>query len=81
MASILLCSSAVMAHDSQAYRKMGVTREGISRILKLREMFQSFQTGFNLVNAASVCNILESISGIESSSLISEPRYLKLVIV
>ena len=68
MASILLCSSAVMAHDSQAYRKMGVTREGISRILKLREMFQSFQTGFNLVNAAVACAVLESITGLEPVS-------------
>ena len=68
-------------HDSQAYRKIDVTRERISRILELREMFLSFQTGFNLVNAAVVCAILESISGFEPSSVITEPRYLKLVTV
>ena len=38
-------------HDSQAYRKMDVTRECISRNLDLREILMSFQTGFNFVNA------------------------------
>ena len=37
---------------------MDVTRERISRILELREILLSFQTGFNLVNAAVVCAIL-----------------------
>ena len=32
------CSSAVRVHDSQAYRKIDVTRERISRILELREI-------------------------------------------
>ena len=50
MACILLCSSAVRVHDSQAYRKVDVTRERISRILELRETLLSFQTGSNLVN-------------------------------
>ena len=68
-------------YDSQAYRNMDVTREHISRILELREIFLSFQTGFNLVNATVVCVILESISGLEPSSVITEPRYLKLVTV
>ena len=68
-------------HDSQAYRKMDVTREGISRILELREIIMSFKTGFSRVNAAVACGILESISGLEPSSVISEPRYLKLVTV
>ena len=36
MACILLWNSAVRVHDSQAYRKMDVTRERISRILELR---------------------------------------------
>ena len=67
-------------HDSQAYRKMDVTRERISRILELREIRLSIQIGFSRVNAAVVCAILESISGLEPSSLITEPRYLKLVI-
>ena len=68
-------------HDSQAYRKMEVTREHISCILELKEILLSFQTGFSLVSAAVVCAILESISGFEPSSVIIEPRYLKLVTV
>ena len=68
-------------HDSQAYREKDLTRERISRILQLREILLSFQTGFNLVNAAVVCAILESTSGLEPSSSIIEPRYLKLVTV
>ena len=31
--------------DSQAYRKMDVTREHISRILELKEMLLTVQTG------------------------------------
>ena len=81
MACILLWSSAARVHDSQAYRKMDVTRERIGRILELREILLSIQTGFNFVNAAVVCAILESISGLEPSSVILEPRYLKLVTV
>ena len=68
-------------HDSQAYRKMNVTRKRISLILELREIVVPFQTGFNLVYAAVVCAILESISGLELSSVITEPRFLKLVTV
>ena len=81
MARILVCSATVRVHDSQAYRKMAVTRERISRILELREMVLSLQTGFNLVNAAVVCAIPESISALEPSSVTTEPRYLKLVTV
>ena len=81
MACILLWSSAVRVHDSQAYRKMDVTRERISLILELREILLSFQTGFNLVNVAVVCAILESISGLEPSSVVTEPSYLMLVTV
>ena len=81
MACIPLRSSAVRVHDSQAYRKMEVTRERISRILELREILLSIQIGFSLVNAAVACAILESILGLESSSVITEPRYLKLVTV
>ena len=61
-------------HDSQAYRKMDVTMERISCILELSEILLSFQTGFKLVNAAVVCTILESISGLEPSSVITESR-------
>ena len=62
----------VRVHDSQTYRKMDVTRERISLILELREIFLSFQTGFNLVNAAVVCVIVDNISGLHPSSVITE---------
>ena len=81
MARILLWSSVVRVHESQAYRKIDVTRERISRILELGEMLMSFQTGFSFVNAAVVCAILESISGLEPPSVITEPKYLKFVTV
>ena len=81
MTRILLCSSAAWVHDLQAYRKMDVTRERISRIVELRETLRSFQTGFSLVNAAVVCAILESTSGLEPSSDTTEPRHSKLVTV
>ena len=59
---------------------MYVTRECISHIFELREILLSFQTGFNLVSAAVDCAILDSIiSGLEPSSVVTEPRYLKLV--
>ena len=58
-----------------------MTRVRISRILELREILMSFKTGFNLVSVAVVCAILEHISGLESSSVITEPRYLKLATV
>ena len=59
---------------------MDVTRERITHILELREIL-SFQTGFSLVSAAVFCAILESVSGLEPLSVITEPRYLKLVTV
>ena len=74
-------ASLLRVHDSRAYGKMDVTRERINRILELREILLSIQTGFNLVSVAVVCAILENISGLESSSVIIEPRYLKLVTV
>ena len=79
MACILLWSSAVRVHDLQAYRNMNVTRKRIKRILELREILLSFPTGFNLVNAAVVSAVMESISGLEPSSVITEPRHLKLL--
>ena len=69
MACILLWSSAVRVHDSQAYRKINVTRGRISRISELREILLSFQTGFSLVSAAVVCAIPESILGLESAGV------------
>ena len=44
MVCILLWSSDVRVHDSQAYQKIGVTRERIRRIWELREILLSFQT-------------------------------------
>ena len=70
-----------MIHKHTQYRKMHVTREHISCILEQREILLLFQIGFNLVNAAVVYAILDSISGLEPSSVIIEPRYLKLVTV
>ena len=58
-----------------------MTRERMNRILELTKILLSFQTSFNLVNAAVVCAILESISGLEPSSVITEPKYLKFVTV
>ena len=81
MACMVLWNSAVRVHDSQAYRKVDVTRVCVSRILEMGEILLSFQTGFNLANAAVVCAILESFSGLEPSSVITKPRYLKLVTV
>ena len=60
---------------------MDVTREHVSLIFELTVMFLSFQKGFNLVNAAVVWAILASISGLESSSVIIDPKYLKLFTV
>ena len=68
-------------HDSQAYRKMDVTRECISCVLELREILLSIQIGFSLVNAAVACVILESIASLEPSSVTTKPRYLRLVTV
>ena len=49
--------------------------------MELREILLSIQAGFSLVNAAVVCAILENISGLEPSSVITEHRYLKFVTV
>ena len=70
----LMMMMMIRVHDSQAYRKMDVTRERISYILELREILLSTQTGFSLVNAAVACAVLESISRLEPSSIITESR-------
>ena len=57
-----------------------MTKERISRILELTEILLSFQTGFNLVNAAVVCAILER-AGLEPSLVITEPSYMKLATI
>ena len=61
MACILLCSSIMRVHYFQAYRKMDVTNERISRLLKLRGRLLSIQTGLNPVNSVVIYAILESI--------------------
>ena len=84
MACILFCRSAERVHVSEAYRKMDMTRERISLIFELTVMFLSFYKGFNLVIAAVVsvvCAILANISGLEPSSVIIDPKYLKLFTV
>ena len=81
MARIILCGTVVKVHDSQVYRKTNMTGERMSLISERREMLLSFQTCFNLVEAADICAILESISGLEPSSDTTEPRYLKFVTV
>ena len=48
----IFCGTLLRVHDLQAYRQMDVTREHISGISELREILLSFQTGFNLFNAA-----------------------------
>ena len=72
-------------HDSQAYTKMVVTRDRVHQWClgteTVREILLSFQTGFSLISAAVVCAILESVSGLEPSSVMTEPRYLKVVAV
>ena len=54
--------------DSQAYRKMDVTREYISRILELRDILLSFQTGFSLVSAVTTIKYLGSEITLQDST-------------
>ena len=67
MACILLWSSAVRVHDSQAYRKMDVTRERISRILDRKHLFFSLSLTFSDVNInkymlqQSQCSLADSL--------------------
>ena len=63
MARILLWSSVVRVHDSQAFRKMDVTRERISCILELREILLSFQTGFKFSLSLQKFNLPNSAFG------------------
>ena len=77
-ACILLSMSAVMVHDSHAYKNMDMARERISLILEVMAMFLSFQMTFSLVIAAVVWAILDSTSGLNPSSDTIAPRYLKL---
>ena len=68
--------------DSQAHvQEDGCDKGAHQSYLGAERYTLSFQTGFSLVNAAAARAIPESISGLEPSSVITEPRYLKLVIV
>ena len=79
MALILLSVSVFIVHDSQAQRKIDLTKERSSVILELIVMFLLFQMGLSLVRAAVVWAILDSISGFDPSSEIIEPRHLNFV--
>ena len=68
-------------HVSQAYKKMEVTSECINLILELMVIWLSLQIGFSLVRAAVACAILDRTSGLDPSSEMTAPRYLKLVTV
>ena len=57
-------------HDSQAYRKMDVTREHICRILEMTEILLSFQTGFNLVSAA-IAHVLSREHGYKTETVLT----------
>ena len=47
--------------------------------MELREILLSFKTGFNLVNAAVICAISESILGLKHSSGTTEPNVLFVI--
>ena len=51
-------------YDLKACRKMNVTKERISHVLEPREIFLSFQTGFNLRIASSPVNRKGLLSGL-----------------
>ena len=76
----LFCNSAVTALI-KSIQEDGCDKGAHQSYLGTGRNTLSIQTGFNLVNAAVVCAILESISDLELSSVITEPRYLKLVTV
>ena len=55
--------------DSHAYKNTGVTKECISLIFELTEVFLSFQTVISLAIAVIVSAILDSISGFDLLSI------------
>ena len=77
---VLFFNSTVKVQESQAYRNMEVTREGISITFDPRDML-SVQTGFGFVRAAVAWVIVVGTSGFEPSSETTAPRYLKLITV
>ena len=73
MACILLWSSAVRVHDSQAYRNLD--KGAHQSYLGVERNSLVNPNWFQPVYAAVVCAILQSISGSEPSSVVTEPRY------
>ena len=71
--------SAINVQISQAHNSTEITRERISLIFELREIWLSFQMVFILAGAAVVCAILDSTSGLDPWSVTTAPRYLKLL--
>ena len=73
----------VLLWGSMVHKQTGrwIWQESASVVSWSWEKLLSIQTGFSLVNAAVVCAILEIISGLEPSSVMTESRYLKLVTV
>ena len=67
----ILCSSVVRVHVTHAYRNTDMTSDCVSLILDQRVLFLSFHIGFSLVIAAVVWAILEMISGLDPSSVIT----------
>ena len=73
MACILLWSSVVKIHDSQANGKTDVTRERISRISELREILKFLSIYFNLcVDATDVVRHQFGLPG-------TDPHVLEIV--
>ena len=84
MACILLWSSAVRVHDSQAYRQMDVTRDSISRILELREFsmlllsmlsWLGILISYNWAQVLEACDCLKLLS-IHFDLCVDGPREL-----
>ena len=70
-----------MVHDSQAYRKMDVTRERISRILELREILLSIQIGFSHYHYHPCTNPLYFIALPRDGMLLMQTLGLLLVVI
>ena len=72
---------SVSAVSTQEYMNIDMTKERISLVFELSEMFLSFKTVFSFVKAPVVCPILASTSGLELSSDTTALGYFKLCTV
>ena len=80
MACILLWSSDVRVHESQAYRKMDVTRERISRILVTDRKYSCHSKVVPILSMLLLPVLSWRVSRAwNPHQLYHEPRYLKLV--